>query len=254
MSQSSKPNMIAPFIMNSIPKSGTYLMSQILKGMPGVSQGAHLYAGIEQLNNHRQALNNTKPNEFILGHIYHSPEWVNMMQHFSMKQVFLYRDPRDIVVSFVHFIHRLPQHNLYPILMRNGITHKEQLLTVINGVHTPQLYYPSISEMIGFFEGWIHTPNVLSIKYEQLKASRESQLNTIRQIAEFLWKGLAPPIPLVQLATMMQDNIDPQQSPTFRQGSIGDWRQEFDAEVRESFKRVAGNLLITLGYERDKKW
>jgi hypothetical protein len=254
MSQNTKPSLLPPFIMNSIPKSGTHLMSQILKGMPGVTQGAHLYAGIEHLNEHRQALKTMKSNEFILGHIYHSSEWVSMMQHFGMKQVFLYRDPRDIVVSFVHFIHRLPQSKLYPILMKRGITFKEQLLTVIQGVNTPQLYYHDIAEWIGMFDGWIHTPNVLSIKYEQLRASHDSQLHTLQQIAEFLWDGLTPPLPLAHLAVRMQANINPQQSPTFRQGSTGNWRKEFDAEVKETFKRVAGNSLIALGYERDKKW
>jgi len=39
-----------------------------------------------------------------------------------------------------------------------------------------------------------------------------------------------------------------------RKGVVGDWRNHFTDEQKERFKRIAGDLLIELGYERDHGW
>jgi hypothetical protein len=41
---------------------------------------------------------------------------------------------------------------------------------------------------------------------------------------------------------------------TFRQGSIGSWRNSFGEEHKRAFKEVAGQLLIDLGYEKNLDW
>jgi hypothetical protein len=39
-----------------------------------------------------------------------------------------------------------------------------------------------------------------------------------------------------------------------RKGLVGDWRNHFSREARETFDRYAGDGLILLGYERDRTW
>ena len=39
-----------------------------------------------------------------------------------------------------------------------------------------------------------------------------------------------------------------------RKGVVGDWRNYFSPEARETFDRYAGDELILLGYERDRAW
>ncbi|MQA92878.1 MAG: hypothetical protein GEU90_22085 [Gemmatimonas sp.] len=39
-----------------------------------------------------------------------------------------------------------------------------------------------------------------------------------------------------------------------RKGIVGDWQNQFSAEARETFDRVAGDELIRLGYESDRRW
>jgi len=43
-------------------------------------------------------------------------------------------------------------------------------------------------------------------------------------------------------------------SSFFRKGVAGDWRNTFTEEDRRVFKEVAGDLLIKLGYEKDRDW
>ena len=49
-------------------------------------------------------------------------------------------------------------------------------------------------------------------------------------------------------------NINPKKSHTFRKGESGQWRKIFNEEHTEVFKKVAGDLLIRLGYERNLDW
>src|SRR3712207_8037395 len=41
---------------------------------------------------------------------------------------------------------------------------------------------------------------------------------------------------------------------SLRKGVVGDWRNQFSPEAREVFNRYAGEELILLGYEKDRKW
>ena len=40
----------------------------------------------------------------------------------------------------------------------------------------------------------------------------------------------------------------------FRKGIIGDWHEKFSEADKRSFKQVAGDLLVELGYENDQSW
>ena len=41
---------------------------------------------------------------------------------------------------------------------------------------------------------------------------------------------------------------------TFRKGLSGEWKNLFSKFHNDIFKDVAGDLLIKLGYEKDKGW
>lgn len=41
---------------------------------------------------------------------------------------------------------------------------------------------------------------------------------------------------------------------TFRKGQTGGWKKHFTSDQKKLFKKVAGQLLIDLGYEKDFNW
>jgi len=41
---------------------------------------------------------------------------------------------------------------------------------------------------------------------------------------------------------------------TFRKGKIGSWKEGFSLKNKNNFKKHCGDLLIQLGYEKDKNW
>lgn len=248
---------LPPFFLNSVPKSGTHLLKQALQGIPQIKHDPknELYEGyLNQIDNHRKILSELKPNEFAAGHIYFSTEWAKMIQTLNMKQIFIYRDPRDVVISYVHFImDKYPYHPLYPYLQKLP-TDKERFLTFINGVEFNGLKYPNIKDWYNRFVGWHITKNTLSIRYEDLVNNDLQRKNTFKTIMEFLWEDMQPPVSIRIMIQSMERNSDPKKSFTFRSGKTGNWQQEFDQEVKEAFKSVAGQVLIDLGYEENLDW
>jgi hypothetical protein len=244
--------------LNSVPKSGTHLLQQIALGMPNmkISPNGQFYEGYpSQMPDHYRRLYHLKPFEMGAGHVYYSDQWAKMVKQLGVKQIIISRDPRDIVVSFTHFIvNKYPQHELHPYFTQNLNTHKQRYQALIRGVDNHVIKYPSVAEWFNRFYGWTKDSNTLHITYEELMRSYDSRMRTLNKIARYIWKGRKPPVPIPQMAQMMDQNINPQKSVTFRSGQIGGWRTEFDEETKTLFKNIAGYLLIQLGYEKDSNW
>ncbi|MGA4719830.1 sulfotransferase domain-containing protein [Fictibacillus nanhaiensis] len=243
---------ISPFFFNSFPKSGTHLMFQILTGIHPITfdQKLHLYEGISaQLAGHQRELEKLKENEFLSGHIYYSTSWEKLLQDLDMKQIFLYRDLRDVVVSYNYYIEKVnaPLHQYY---QKKQLSKKERMLSIIRGI--PEAGHLGIHDWFSEFKGWLTAPHVLSIKFEDLIRSEASLNQSVHKIVQFITKG-----ELENLDTVIKrakENISTQDSATFRKGKIGNWKEEFDDEIITAFKETAGQLLIELGYEKDLLW
>lgn len=252
------PEALPSFFMNSVPKSGTHLLKNILQGIPGITHDPknEFYEGYPyQLKDHFYQLGQLKPNEFGTGHIYYSPEWLYMLKRLNMKHIFISRDLRDVVVSYVYFIvEKYPHHPLYEYLTKDVKNQKQRYLALVNGVQTGKTRYPSIAEWFQPFKGWIKDPHTLSITFEDLVQSKESSLLVLNKVIDYLWKGIAPPVPSSYMVEGMAGKMNHKYSLTFRSGKIGSWKEEFDDELKAAFKKITGNLLIELGYEKNDKW
>ncbi|MBD0381603.1 sulfotransferase domain-containing protein [Paenibacillus sedimenti] len=246
------PTPLPGFFMNTIPKSGTHLLLQILLGMPDITHDEfkHMYEGTrEQVEKHSQVLRQAAGNEMITGHIYHMEPWADMFRQLQMKQIFMIRDLRDTLVSFVHFVRTIP----YPFSFADpNLPLKESYMQIIYGI--PEIEYPNIADYYRLFLSWKDEPGVCTVTFEDLMVSHASRRAAIKRIAEYLWEGRTTPIPMEQMIDRMEANIDPQSSPTFRQGRIGGWQKAFDADIKAAFKEVAGELLIELGQAKNMKW
>jgi hypothetical protein len=244
--------------MNSVPKSGTHLLKNILKGMPSVTHNPknEFYEGYpHQLKNYFQQLSQIKPNEFGTGHVYYSLEWLHMLKQLNMKHIFISRDPRDVVVSYVYFIlEKFPYHPLYEYLTKEAKNQKQRYLALIDGVQTEKIKYPSIADWFQPFLGWLKDPYTLSITFEDLVQSKESSRLQLIKIIDYLWSGLTPHVPIPKILESMEERMNYKYSLTFRSGKIGNWKVEFDDEINSAFKKITGNLLIELGYEKNNEW
>lgn len=245
-------------LVNSVPKSGTNLLFQIIMGIPGMKKDRDNF--YHQGNFH--TFNGLRPGEVATAHLPALPEIKDRLK--GIKHLFISRDLRDVAVSWSHFIHqRLPDHPLRPYFDKYAFTPEERLLAVIRGVtfpadvipHPDLPRYPSIYEEFRTIYDWRNTPDVFHIRFEDLISSPESRQRTIHQIIDHLWDNSAQlPYPQADLYQWMVQNIHPKSSETFRKGKVGSWREEFTSEHKAAFKEIAGQFLVELGYEKNLDW
>jgi hypothetical protein len=254
-----KSDPLPPFLMSSVPKSGTHLLQQVLLGIPNLSfdqpslqNKFFKHSEPTDYKEHFHRLSMLKPNEFGRGHLAYSIQYANMLRRLKMKHLFIHRDLRDVLISWVHFIlNKYPTHPLYKDLKNPHLTQKQRYLLLIRGKPNHWLNFNSYNLP---YYGWIKDPSTFSLTYEELMDSHESRKETLRRIAHYLWNNHIPPVSYERMIEDMEANINPKKSMTYYSGRIGNWKLEFDEEVKSVFKQTAGSLLIELGYEKDYNW
>jgi Sulfotransferase domain len=250
---------ISPFILNSIPKSGTHLLKQILLGIPGMSHNPDkgMFGHISyQSNNKLNELKKLGKNEFVNGHLFFSNEWSDYFKECNMKQIFVYRDPRDVVVSYAYFIPTLDIHPLYETFIQEGFTHRERMKFLLRGGEPigNKPIQPNLYAWYTSFSSWINKENTHSVRFEDFVENEDCKKLAIEGMLNFITQSSIDQIKRKKLVNSMVNNINPLKCPTFRKGKIGSWKNEFDDELTKLFKENAGNLLMDLKYEKSNDW
>jgi hypothetical protein len=248
-------NMPVTFL-NSVPKSGTHLLKQIMSGVPGMKQQPdEFYEGYPRdLQPHEARFSLLEKGHFVSGHVYYSPQYAAMLKRNNIKPIFLTRDLRDIVVSYTYFIvGPYPYHPLREYMLRLG-SRKEQFLALIRGVRTDTIQYPDIGSWYQQFHGWSGDAGVCKLTFEQLTASKAIRREALERLLLFLSEHKMEPQPPRTVLKEMERRVVPSDSFTFRKGVSGEWKHEFDDEVKQSFKQTAGKWLIADGYEKNNDW
>ncbi|MDA7026710.1 glycosyltransferase [Bacillus sp. CLL-7-23] len=244
-------------LVNSVPKSGTHLLLQIILGIPGMRR-TNFWVFEEK------HLKNLKTGYVATGHFAYSQNREKILSDSDIKTIFIYRDLRDIAVSLVHFVMINKYNHPWNPYLKNGLkNHEDRLMAMIKGTvlnKEEQAKYgigmlPNIHDFTKNFIRWAEASGICIVTFEDLVRNESSQNQTILKIIDYLWEDLQSlNISKQQLLQNMKHNINQSASDTFRKGSIGDWKEEFNASHKEVFKEIAGEFLIRLGYEKDYNW
>ncbi len=251
-----------PIFGNSKPKSGSHLLLQILNGFTRIMP--YKYVEAEPIRTiTKEGRRNTK--EEILGELENLPlgvigwgyveattENVSFLTSSGRVNFFIYRDPRDMLVSQVFFATDMHEehgmHDFYNSLPDFG----ERLKVAITGIDLDGLKMVSVQQRYeGVFE-WLNTPGVMCIRFEDLINNRDATLHAM--LDEVEKTGYKIPTPREKALSILVEAIQPRKSHTFRSGKTGGWREFFTSEHKKLFKDVAGDLAVRLGYERDNDW
>lgn len=251
-----------PVFGNSKPKSGSHLLLQILSGFTRIMPLRYV-EGEPVRTITREGRKKTK--EEILGELEQlprgvigwgyleaSPENVRFLCQPDRVNYFIYRDPRDMLVSQVFFATDMHEehgmHAYYKSLPDFGA----RLKVAITGIDRDGLYMVSVKQRYeGVFE-WLAQKHVLCVRFEDLINERDSTLN--KMLDEVEKTGYKIPAPRAKAISILAKAIQPGRSHTFRSGKTGGWREHFTEEHKKLFKDVAGNLLAELGYEKNNDW
>jgi hypothetical protein len=251
-----------PVLANSFPKSGTHLLVQIIDGLPGrVNYGAFLGSETSSFQLRERSAENTcrfirgfVPGEIIRGHLYYEPLYVETLNERRAVNYFIYRDPRDVVVSEAHYLRDMNRwHRLHPYFRKTNSI-EDAIMLSITGLDppVPGINYPNIAARFARYEGWLHTDDCLAIRFEDLVSDRQPDL--IRQIAQFYERRTGAAFDVDASVETMSTLVAPQKSHTFRSGKKAGWQREFTQVHRKRFTELAGDLLVRLGYEPNFDW
>ena len=257
------PKMGWPILLGiSFPKSGTHLLDQILLGFNRVapfSRRLHsFYAEYEGESGRKRSpeqalawLDSLRPGDISSAHLFARDEAVKRVCTPDFIPYFIFRDPRDVVVSHVFYVTDMEVRHVHHDYYASLPDFDSRLNVSILGRPDSDVEFPDVMARFVPYLGWLDQPSVLKIHFEDVINDRAATLNHI--IDHFLAQvPLQAPRQLI--LESLESSINPSRSPTFRSGKTGEWKKYFTQEHKKIFKDVAGDLLVKLGYEKNNDW
>lgn len=246
----------------SFPKSGTHLLDQILLGLSKVapfSKRVHsFYAEYEGESGIKRApeqaiawLDSLRPCDVASAHLFARPDVLTRVTSPAFVPYFIFRDPRDVVVSHVFYVTDIEARHVHHDYYASLPDFDSRLKTSILGRPDAGVDFPDILGRFAPYLGWLDQPSVLAIHFEDLINDRAA---TLARIMHHLLARAPLQTPRELILSAMEQSINPSKSPTFRSGKTGEWKKHFTEEHKMIFKDVAGDLLIRLGYEKNNNW
>ncbi len=253
----------------TLPKSGTNLILKLCKLLANNSKQPHMHISALNCNiEHKDRFNlsdssQPKPSlKLYWGHAWNiskngitssslSPngQRLDILIHNRAKLLLIVRDPREHLVSLLRSLKK--PLNTKTLLW--AIKNFPNLLKLQTG-DSSFLHYKDINECYRAYLQWHHAySDTYVTHFEKLvgdKGGGDSAMQTeeIQRIANFLDISLDR-----NQITDISDELFGG-TPTFKKGQIDSWKQYFTPQVKTLFKKVAGQLLIDLGYEEDLNW
>jgi hypothetical protein len=249
---------------NSFPKSGTHLLTQILQAFtqigPAVDSGLPAIVTFEGDTGRprlakeiAQDLVRLKPADIAYGHVHALPEAVAVLCRPGVVPYFILRDPRDVVVSHVHYVTEMEPGHIHHDYYKNELPDFDSRLRAsILGRPDSEIPFPDIRGRFEPYLGWLDYSQVLLLRFEDFILNRQRAVGQVLDHATEL--GFPLQIERSQAIELLTNSIDPQRSPTFRSGKVGGWQASFSSANKDLFKQVCGDLLIRLGYETNHDW
>lgn len=253
----------APTVIgNSMPKSGSHLIIQILEGLPQI--GPFINPGMPPLNRNEEnnilsegeivrRIRQLKPGDFTYCYLVAEEPYFSLLTQPKFAPIFVYRDPRDVIISHVFYATEMHAgHAMRKYYTENLKNMEERINAAILGVNEPDAVLTSIRKKYDRYLAWLTCPQVLSLRFEELIRERES---AIQKILDHLGAhGFQPDMDRDEAVRLLKANVEPKKSGTFRKGQPGNWREHFTEENIRIFKENTGDLLVHLGYETSSDW
>lgn len=164
------------------------------------------------------------------------------------KHIFIIRDLRDCLVSYVDYFTSLKSHGHEPPYyyhLRALQSDSERILTLLRGLHW---FLRPFSYHVDLAMPWLGERNLLVVRYEDLvgpagQGSSEAQLDSIARICDYL--GLSHS---EEERAAVAQRLWGGKTVTMNRGMIGRWRERFTPEIEKEFWELYGSQMEALGY------
>ena len=247
---------------NAMPKSGSHLIFQVLQGLTQI--GPFVNPGLPPINRNEDNskldepaivanVERMRPGDISYGYIHAREPFLSALSSKGRATVFVYRDPRDMIVSHVFYATQIHQgHGMHQYYTETLFSMADRINAAIVGVDERGADLSSVRTKYENYLGWLDQPAVLCLRFEELIINREQALNKLIDYLEN--RGFIPSLDRKLAIASLTRSIIPKKSGTFRKAQPGNWREHFTPENKLQFKETIGDLLIRMGYEVDDQW
>lgn len=174
-----------------------------------------------------------------------------------LRCIFIRRDPRDAIISYYHMLKDKRKHPLHTVVSRNS-NPNVAVRKLLKSMNEPSDSMDPINLGMPFFyfllfEGWLTNKQTLCVKYEDLIGAlgmedERRQYEAIKKIID--WIGLPEEYAVGGVSGIIENLSVPRVNRTghFRKGTTEQWRQYFDTQTENDFKRYYPGLIEKWGY------
>lgn len=225
-----------PLFLISIPKAGTHLLRALAEAFgykrarvcPPLPVGGSWYC-IEGTQPHTDA------RQFFFSREARDHPFL------QSPALFIYRDPRDILVSEANWYSR--DEALH--LLNGYFGHLSFRDRLLRSVDDP-FCVGTIRDRVAGYAAWLDLPNVIPLSFEEIVGAAgggdsAEQHHTIWSVQLKLQVDGRP----ADFADRLFDRC----SPTFHRGQISAWREHFDDEVKRRFAGLPQDFMHKYGYD-----
>jgi sulfotransferase 6B1 len=242
--------------LNSIPKAGTHLLTATLEAnSPLFNCRRHLQ--MHKLNSLAEAgqreyevaldagrfaseTRKVRPGQFYTAHIFYDAGIHQVLREHDVRSVFMVRDPRDILISAMHYARGLRRHPRHALYAQEITTPEAQFDLELYGRREAPFVRP-LKDRLQHYAGWRESPDVLTVRFEDLVGARGGMSDDVRNATfERLSAHLGVPV------TPQKTNST---SATFRKGQAFGWKQELTPDQIRKVAEACGEEIAALGYD-----
>lgn len=249
-----------PLIANSMPKSGTHLLVRLLSILPKTANAGEFLStrqlggtdGPKVAAELQRRLAKVRPGTYVTAHMPWGQQLEEDLKRRGFAHIFIVRDPRAVVASYVPYVMRDPTHFLHERFMEMS-DDDQRVEAIITGMPPDRTggALPSVAERIQQYLPWLVGADAVC-RFEDLVGPAgggdlERQLQAIDVVARACRRPLTP-----SAAEDVGSRLWSSASPTFRKGRIGSWTEELSAHQTSLIAETAGELIARLGYGDDE--
>jgi hypothetical protein len=264
-------------IINSLPKSGTNLFSDLMK-LLGYDFGGHIGSGLMPNSLLRSVFKKswkTKgiivgvnmpvevssyevikilkklsiANTYITAHVGYNDHIIRLISQLQLNvsPFIITRDPRAVLNSFVHYVSRNDRHPLHRKFLQSNDVQRYKL--ALNGfVDNKNSSLVSLYSSCLAVYPWMKNNKVTNIKFEDLigekgGGSREKQFMCIKNVCESLELNKNDD----EIEFIISDLFGKNDN-TFRKGKVDSWKTEIPEQLLDDVNKELADILKNWGY------
>ena len=235
-------------LANSIPKCGTNLLIRVFILI--FPYHRPLLRTLNQNNLHKLHISQNKFNSVIPAHLDYETYSFHKSKFVGLRSVLIVRDPRDMLVSNIHYLKKDKKHRLHNYF--NGLSFKDSVMAVVDGLSKEEIGLECASkgvvEMYEDYSAWVRSNECLVVRFEDLVGvagggNSNTQFAVLSDMFDYV--GLSVNNQGIKL---VQEGLFGKKSRTFRKGLIGSWSNELDSDDKFFVNERLGDILNIYGY------